>query len=74
MQEGHPEPVTVGRGLRPQLQNGHDIRTEEERLGHNEVKTRMIRTRVLNRRGSGVRSPVDALGDGGSYAGPRDTP
>ncbi len=32
MQEGHPEPVTVGRGLRPQLQNGHDIRTEEEFL------------------------------------------
>jgi integron integrase len=40
------------------LQNGYDIRTVQELLGHNSVKTTMIYTHVLNR-GISVRSPLD---------------
>jgi len=41
------------------LQNGYDIRTVQELLGHQDVKTTMIDTHVLNRGGRGVRSPLD---------------
>jgi site-specific recombinase XerD len=41
------------------LEGCYDIRTAQELLGHNDVKTTMICTHVLNRRGKGVRSPVD---------------
>lgn len=43
------------------LNGGYDIRTVQELLGHNDVKTAMIYTHVLNRRPAGVRSPVDGL-------------
>lgn len=43
------------------LQNGHDIRTVQELLGHESVKTTMIYTHVLNRGGQGVSSPLDSL-------------
>jgi integrase len=47
------------------LEAGQDIRTVQELLGHNDVRTTMIYVHVLNRGGPLIRSPADLLGSSG---------
>jgi len=43
------------------LENGSDIRTVQELLGHKDVETTMIYTHVVNKGGRGSTSPLDLL-------------
>ena len=44
------------------LEDGYDIRTVQELLGHSDVKTTMIYTHVMRKGAKGVMSPLDRAG------------
>ncbi len=47
------------------LEDGYDIRTVQQLLGHRDVRTTMIYTHVLKRGAMGVRSPLDVISPAG---------
>ena len=56
------------------LEEGYDIRTAQELLGHKDVQTTKVYTHVLNRGGRGVHSSLDRLRKAVSQGERRDYP
>jgi integron integrase len=55
------------------LEDGYDIRTVQELLGHKDVRTTMVYTHVLQRGGRGVRSPLDLRADASNTKAARES-
>lgn len=55
------------------LEDGYDVRTVQELLGHKNVKSTLKYESVLNRPGPGVRSPADWVGEKGEEFTPMET-
>jgi len=53
------------------LESGKNIRTVQEQLGHNDVRTTMIYINVLGRDANAVRSPLVQLPEIGRQVPPR---